>query len=99
MKSIIIAISLALISPVYADDCTTISCSRIMQELNNSKPDVWVPPQPQPFYETQPAQTPESRNSGGWASCSYGVCNGFNNDGSSWWSSNAGGTTQYFYNQ
>jgi hypothetical protein len=39
------------------------------------------------------------RNTGGWASCSYGVCNGYNNDGSNWWSSDAGGTIQYFYNR
>lgn len=39
------------------------------------------------------------RNTGGWAACSAGVCNGFNNDGSSWWSSDAGGTIQYFYNR
>ena len=100
MKKIIPILWIALASTAYADGLDRVNRDldraqdAINAELNSGRYRV---PEPQPFNDYQPAPAP--RNTGGWASCSYGVCNGYNNDGSSWWSSNAGGTIQYFYNQ
>lgn len=96
MKKIYLALLIAASSPAYAEDCPIMGC-RLAHDLESSRPgdtSLNIPSTPMP--ET-PAPAP--RNTGGWAACSYGVCNGFNNDGSSWWSSNAGGTIHYLSNQ
>ena len=100
MKKLYLALLIAASSPAFGQDANCLTCSRLTRDLDNAKPTDYsaqfnIPAQPMP---SNPApQAP--RNTGGWASCSGGVCNGFNNDGSSWWSSDAGGTIQYFYNQ
>lgn len=100
MKKIYLAILIAASSPAFGQDVNCLTCSRLTRDLDNARPNDYsslnIPAQPMPMNDT-PAPAP--RNTGGWASCSYGVCNGYNNDGSNWWSSDAGGTIQYFYNQ
>ena len=91
MRTLTTALMIALATPAMAVDLSNVQVDSMDWNAMEANARAAISKDPAPV--SPPA------NTGGWAACSYGVCNGYNNNGSSWWSSNAGGTIQYFYNQ